>query len=581
MFRFPARRLLLLAVMLCVQAAHLGALPAADGSGETEAQRDARMQWWREARFGMFVHWGLYCVPAGTWKGQATPIDNAHIMRSMKIPVAEYSALAARFNPVDFDAEKLALLAKAAGMKYVVFTAKHHEGFAMFHSVVSPYNIYDATPFKRDPVAELAAACRKHGLKLGLYYSHARDWYHPGGSWGKDGKTKPWDPALEGDMDHYLDTVAIPQAKELLSRYGDIAVIWWDTPDNMTPARVKRLEAVLALQPGIISNDRWGAGFRGDYRTSEQFVPGAAEQRDWEACMTINRSWAYNENDRDWKSASQLVQILIDTASKGGNYLLDVGPDARGNVQPEAIERLRGMGEWLRRNGEAVYDTGAGPFRYLAWGRATQKPGRLFLHVFDWPKDGRLLVPVAGGIKRVYPLGRPDENLATKATKAGVEIAVPAQGWDPVVSVMVAEVEGPLVAVRQGISAGDDGRFTLGAGNGVPHGLHIRVQGGDVVEWRSGYYMTWPIYVETPGRYRLEVTYATRDATADPAGFQFLLENAKLAATLPPTKSPADFSTIIVGEIDATAAGTCLLKWEALRGAVPSVIFQKLTLTRR
>ncbi len=236
---------------------------------ETKQERDQRMAWWREARFGMFIHWGLYAVPAGTWQGKQIPGIGEWIMNTGKIPVGDYGRLAAQFNPVKFNADQWVSIAKKAGMRYIVITSKHHDGFAMFHSKASPYNIYDATPFKRDPLAELAAACQKQGMRLGFYYSQCQDWHHPGG----EACGGHWDKAQDGNFDKYLQTVAIPQVTEILSNYP-LSVLWWDTPTGaMTNERAAQLATLLKRRPGLITNDRLGGGFPGDTNTPEQFIP--------------------------------------------------------------------------------------------------------------------------------------------------------------------------------------------------------------------------------------------------------------------------------------------------------------------
>jgi len=363
-------------------------------ASETKDQRDRRMRWWREARFGMFIHWGVYSVPAGVYRGQRIGGIGEWIMHQARIPCAEYQAFARQFNPVRFDADAWVRLAKSAGMKYIVITSKHHDGFAMFASKASRWNIMDATPFGRDPLKELADACRRHGLRLGFYYSQAQDWNNPGGA----AAGGHWDPAQAGDMTDYIRRVAVPQVREILSNYGRIAVLWWDTPVDMTKERADLLIPLLRLQPGIIHNNRLGGGYRGDTETPEQFVPATGYPgRDWETCMTMNDTWGYKSYDDNWKSPETLIRTLIDIASKGGNYLLNVGPTSEGLIPQPSVDRLRAVGAWMRKNGSAIYATSASPFRRLSWGRCTQKRtttgGTLYLHVWDWPADGRLLLP--------------------------------------------------------------------------------------------------------------------------------------------------------------------------------------------
>ena len=354
--------------------------------------REQRMKWWREARFGMFIHWGVYSVPAGVWDGTNVQRSGSEwIMNRGRISMADYEKLPAQFNPVKFNAEEWVSIAKNAGMKYIVITAKHHDGFAMFHSQASAFNIYDATPIHRDPLKELADACAKAGIKLGFYYSQAQDWNHPGGA----AAGGHWDPAQAGDMDKFIETVDIPQVKELLSNYGKVAVIWWDTPVGMTPERAEKLLPLLKMQPDIISNNRLDSKkITGDYGTPENKIPTNSLAMDWETCMTMNHTWGYRAADNNWKSAETLVRNLVDIASKGGNFLLNVGPTSEGLIPEPSVERLKEVGAWMKVNGNAIYGTTKSPLAAQpAWGHVTQKGDKLYLHVFDWPADGKILVP--------------------------------------------------------------------------------------------------------------------------------------------------------------------------------------------
>ena len=438
---------------------------------QTKLSKDERMKWWREARFGMFIHWGDYAQWAGMYKGHEVGHGGEWIMNRGKIPVAEYQAAAKNFNPVDYDADAWVSMAKEAGMKYIVITAKHHDGFAMFKTNASKWNIVDATPYGKDVLKPLAAACKKYGIKLGFYYSQAQDWNNPGGAVARkvasegwpnpdsaaiDAYTKAydghWDPyQTTSTMGEYIDRVAVPQVKELLTSYGDVAVLWWDTPTGMTDEYAEKLHALLALQPNIITNDRLKRpNFAGDTKTPEQKIPSLAELdgKDWETCMTMNGTWGYKSYDNKWKTPETLIHNLVDIASKGGNYLLNVGPDALGRFPQGSIDDLKAMGAWMRVNSEAIYATTASPLQQLAWGRCTKKiegdKTILYLSVFNWPTDGKLVVP---GLKNAVISAKLLANgsaLTFKASGNDVTIDLPSVAPDKIASVIKLEVKGQL-----------------------------------------------------------------------------------------------------------------------------------------
>jgi alpha-L-fucosidase len=353
------------------------------------ATSDPRLNWFREARFGMFIHWGLYAIPAGRWKGQAIPGIGEWIQLRARIPNAEYEQLAKQFNPTRFDAEAWVSLAKRAGQRYLTITAKHHDGFCMYDSKVTEYDIVDATPFGRDPMKELAAACQRHGIMLCFYYSQTQDWHHP------DGHANDWDfdPAKK-DFEGYVREYVKPQVRELLTQYGPIGLIWFDTPLIISRELSQELvDLVHEIQPACLVNGRIGNDI-GDYaETRDNIVPEDLVQADWENPATINDTWGFKSDDHNWKSTETLIQKLVDIVSKNGNYLLNVGPTADGVIPQPSVERLEAMGRWLEVNGESVYGTGAGPLQGLGWARTTAKPGTVYLHVFEWPASGTLRVP--------------------------------------------------------------------------------------------------------------------------------------------------------------------------------------------
>ena len=429
--------------------------PPAAAAKETKEQRDARMAWFRDAKFGLFIHWGVYSVPAGEWQGNKN--YGEWFLEETHMPVSQYEKFRDQFNPVKFDAKQWVAVAKDAGMKYLVITSKHHDGFAMFDTKLTDWGIM-STPWKRDPMKELAAACKEAGIKFCFYHS-IMDWHHPGytprRAWNDVAKAKG-DP----QFDRYVAFMK-GQLKELVTNYGPLGILWFDGEweDTWTQDRGKDLYAyVRNLQPDIIVNNRVGKNRQGmqglskgddvvgDYGTPEQEIPaGGLPGVDWESCMTMNNHWGYNKNDQHWKSSAEMIRMLIDIASKGGNYLLNVGPTSEGLIPEPSVQRLAEIGKWMKVNGEAIHGTTAGPFsRAPAWGRVTQKQGKLYLHVFDWPKDGKLVVPgLAAKVKAAYLLA--DANRAALKTTANadrVEVAVPAQAPDAVASVIVLELDG-------------------------------------------------------------------------------------------------------------------------------------------
>ncbi len=435
--------------------------------------KDERMHWWREARFGMFIHWGVYAQLAGVYDGHVQQKSGAEwIMNLNKIPVADYQAVAKQFNPVKYDADEWVRMAKEAGMKYIVITAKHHDGFALFKTSASKWNIVDATPYGKDLLKPLAAACKKYGVKLGFYYSQAQDWNNAGGAVSRkkaaDGWARPdsaaidaytlahnghWDPAqTTSTFDEYINRVAVPEVKDLLTNYGDVAVLWWDTPTDMTVEDAQKLQALLKLQPNIITNDRLKRpDFPGDTKSPEQRIPKPSEMDgiDWETCMTMNGTWGYRASDHNFKSTETLIHNLCDIASKGGNYLLNVGPKADGTFPEESVTRLKEIGEWMKVNGEAIYATKRSPLPLVDWGRCTEKQegtnNILYLEVFNWPKDGKLIVPAVPNKVISAKIIGSDKKCSVKSQGSTVELTLPETAPNTYASVIKLVVSGNVV----------------------------------------------------------------------------------------------------------------------------------------
>ncbi len=446
----------------CVLIITMGCLSAAAGADEwplpeTPEQRDSRMAWWRDARFGLFIHWGLYAIPAGEWRGATH--HGEWIMHTGQIPVEEYTQFVGRFNPVKFDADAWVKLAKDAGMKYIVITTKHHDGFCLFDSKQTDYDIM-SSPFRRDIMKELAEACRKGGIRLGWYHS-IMDWHHPDYLPRRDWEARP---ATSADYSKYRAYLKA-QVGELLRNYGDVAVMWFDGEWEGTWTHEQGIDLynyVRQLQPATIVNNRVdkgrgdmiglaAAGFGGDYGTPEQEVPANGWPGvDWETCMTMNDHWGFNKADQDWKSTEELIHLLVDISSKGGNFLLNVGPTAEGLIPQPSVERMAAMGAWLRLNGESVYGTQASPLAALPWGRCTQRrlesgDGRLYLHVFERPADGRLVVPGLLSEPRGARLLAAEKSAPLKAERRedAVVVTLPDKLPDAVDSVVVLDLVGP------------------------------------------------------------------------------------------------------------------------------------------
>ncbi len=311
--------------------------------------KDDRLAWFVGAHLGVFVHWGLYAIPAGEWKGRRMRKSNAEqINLSERIANVEYERLAASFVAADFDADRWVQVAKESGARYLVVTAKHQDGFAMFRSRVDPYNVVEATPFARDPVEELAGACARAGVRLGLYYSHARDYYHPGANWNAHGNTWDFEAQTEEDFRRYFRERALPHVTELLTNYGDICLMWFDVPYHIPrDLSIMLRSRVLDLQPLCLINSRIGND-QGDYlNLADNELPEAPPDEPWETCMTMNDTWGYSKFDDHWKSADELRRMLRHAVTLGGNLLLNVGPDATGRIPRPSIDRLHAMAEAL------------------------------------------------------------------------------------------------------------------------------------------------------------------------------------------------------------------------------------------
>ena len=569
--------------------------PKKDFTKETPEQRAKRMEWFNESRFGMFIHWGLYAVPAGEWNGKFPPPGGGEwIMETMKIPIPDYAQLVPQFNPVQFDAREWVRIAKDAGMKYIVITSKHHDGFGLWRSDLTDWCI-KSSPFTRDPLKELADACRAAGIKLCFYYS-IMDWHHPDYT-----NRRKYHHLSDGqpDMDRYVAYMK-GQLKELLTRYGPIGILWFDgewEPAWTHERGVDLYNYVRSLQPGIIVNNRVGKGRSGmagmdkgqgvgDYGTPEQEIPATGFGPDvtWESCMTMNGTWGFRKDDHDWKSATMLVRNLIDCASKGGNYLLNVGPTAEGLIPEASVERLAAMGRWMKANHEAVYDTQASPFKRLPWGRCTTKVrGRettLYLHVFDWPKDGKLLVPGLLNVPRSAHLlaGVWKRSLVTTSVDDGLVVSLPPVLHNDISTTVVLKIRVDLWIQQQGLSQAADGAITLPAAEATLHGgLQLETHSG--VE-NIGYWMNpddsveWQFKVTKPGRFEVSGSFAAVTASA----IELRVGKQTLRGDIAATGDYRKFHDLRLGTLELPAGQNVVLTVRAVKAGWQPVNLKGLTL---
>ncbi len=535
------------------------ASPEVAETPEQKKLRDQRMKWFREARFGLFIHWGVYAVPAGEWQGKGVVSAGEWIMYTGKIPAAEYRECGKGFTAANYDPKAWARLARNAGMKYVVITSKHHDGFALFDSAASDWNAVKASAAGRDLLAPLADAVRAEGLKFGCYYSQVQDWVNPGGTFFKGGKQFP--PTQPGPFDEYLKKTALPQVREVLDRYKP-DIFWWDTPGSISKERAQPFADLLAQHPSIISNDRLGGGFKGDTLTPEQHIPPRGYPgKMFEVCMTMNNTWGFKTSDTHWKSVRDLLRNLSDISSKGGNFLLNVGPTADGRIPEASVERLEAVGRWMQVNSEAIYATEATPFlRRLTWGRITQKAGdngstTLYLHVWDWPKDGRLVLPGLHSVPSAGKLLANGVEVIAQLTADGLVVTLPAEATDPMISVVRLQFPGALSLNEYPLDA--EGRIALtgldGDGTGGRHGnFKIRGSGADtyLTDWKDSYWtLDYRVKVPTAGSWQVSAEFAS----AEPA--KLILSSGKLSAktTVPAGADAKAWHTEVLATLDLPA----------------------------
>jgi len=541
---------------------------------EPDQVRDARVAWHKDARFGCFVHWGVYSALGNEFEGRQGGTYAEHIMRVLKIPRATYlEKIAKPFNPEKFDADAWVKLMHDAGMRYLIITAKHHDGFAMYPSIVSDYNL-SVSAFKRDPMAELSAACKRQGLKFGFYYSHAFDWEHP------DAPGNDWDydnPAGDKNRDdpqwwqgrrpdflprarHYVDEKSIPQIKELIAKYHP-DILWFDTPSKLPPEENRRiLEAVRAAGPEVVINGRLLANY-GDYKNTADrpaYCPDTPGH--WEGIPTTNESYGYSKFDHTHKPVAHFIQLLAISVSKGGNMLMNIGPKGDGTIDAPDQAILHGIGTWMEKNSASIYGCDRTPLPVQNWGTSTRRGNKLYLHVFHWPSDGKLLIT---GLQREPATTRLLSSSAPvgpirRISPMDFELAVPTVAPDAVDTVIELDFPGEIATNRSRLLAARDEPTTLHvfdgqlAGKGVHYGDAKR--NNDVInEWTdTDATVSWPVRVATAGHFKVNVNYST--STPENSGAYVIdVGGQKLSGRVTPTAKVSEFRTDAVGELTLPA----------------------------
>lgn len=551
---------------------------------ESMKTREERIAWWRESRFGCFIHWGVYSGPGGEWKGEPVKGYAEHMMRIKRIPLAEYKQqVAGEFDPEKFNADQWVDAIKAAGMKWIVITAKHHDGFAMYPSKVSKYNIHDATPFKRDPMKELSEAARRKGLRFGFYYSHAFDWEDPnapGNDWDYDnpggdkhlyGGVTWYDahPELLEKVRKYVDEKSIPQIRELIATYHP-DIMWFDTSSKLPLSELLRImKAAREAAPNMIINGRCASGHGlqfGDYDdTSDRAAEFPPHSGDWESIPTINESYGYSRYDNSQKPPAHFIRLVAKAAARGGNILMNIGPMGNGEIDPRDLAVLSEVGRWMAVNGDSIYGSQRTPLPVQAWGESTLKGNRLYLHVFDWPTDGTLTV---GGLKstptKAWLLANPTHKplSVSRLNEKDVIVRASASPMDKADTVVVLEFASPILTDSARLLADHGQKNVLRAFDAELQGTGLTYGDGKaprayVYNWTDkSQSLGWKVRLNQKTKFDVAVRYTT-GAPADGGTYVVQVGDQKINAKVDPSAKERDIRvsqigrmTVLPGEYD-------------------------------
>ncbi|MGE7774049.1 alpha-L-fucosidase [Chitinophaga sp. NPDC101104] len=555
------------------------------------AGHDQRIAWWREARFGCFIHWGVYSVPGGLWKGKKVGGYAEHLMRKEKISRAEYAEqLLKPFNPTGFDAETWVKTIRDAGMKYLIITAKHHDGVAMYPSAIGDYTLRQSA-FQRDPMQELADACRKYGIRFGFYYSHAFDWEHPdapGNDWdynnpGGDknlfGGTNWYDhhPELLPKAVKYVNEKSVPQIKELLQRYHP-DILWFDTPHKLPLSEnIRILRAIRETDTAVVVNGRLARSAAvsfGDYKnTADRPAAFYPVEGDWEAIPTTNESYGYSRFDESHKPPAFFIRLLSKAAARNGNLLMNIGPMGNGVIDPRDVRIIKAIGEWLETNGESIYGSQPSPLPVQSWGEVTRKGNRLYLHVFQAPPGGGLIVAgLRSEIGKATMLADGKELKTVRTRPEDVMIRLDGTLKDTAATVIALDVKGEM---RTGDHRLLEPRVpqTFHAFDAELHGQGWSYGDGKAgkdyaQQWNNGsQFLTWKIRQKATAKYKVVLRFA-EDAPPRGTRFRLSADNTLLEGTPGPGGE--------LGEVELRDGTTAELKLELLQPGETPLKFRQM-----